>query len=147
MAGDESPVVPRVRARPSAVALVGYLVVLAVIGFWPTPVDRPMVGGLAELARLVPWLSYPRVEFSANILLFVPLGALAAACWPRRRQWVIPAAFAVSLLIEAIQGILLTQRTPSIADVVANTAGAALGLFAVSGAQLLARRFRASRVR
>lgn len=57
----------------------------------------------------------------ANVALFVPLGVLG------RRRSCVPAAFLLSLLIELAQTRLL-YRQPSYMDLLANTAGAALGL-------------------
>jgi glycopeptide antibiotics resistance protein len=108
-----------------------YGAVLALIAFWPTPVDREAAGLLREIARVVPLLSYDVVEFTANIALFVPLGVLLAFAFPHRRGLVVPMAVAVTLVIESGQALFLTQRTPSLGDIVANTLGAALGLVVV----------------
>lgn len=105
-----------------------YAAALALIAFWPTPVDRGATGLLREIARVVPLLSYDVVEFTANIALFVPLGVLLALALPRRRVLVLPIALVVTSAIEVGQAVFLAERTASVRDVVANTAGAGLGL-------------------
>ena len=105
-----------------------YAAALALIAFWPTPVDRGATGLLREIARVVPLLSYDVVEFTANIALFVPLGVLLALPLPRLRVLVLPIALVVTSAIEVGQAVFLAERTASVRDVVANTAGAALGL-------------------
>ena len=79
----------------------------------------------------MPWLTYGVIEFCANILLFVPFGVILALALPTRRRLVLPIALAVTVVIELGQAVLLTQRTPSLRDVLANFLGAAVGLLAV----------------
>ncbi|SDQ43962.1 VanZ family protein [Microbacterium sp. cf332] len=107
--------------------LAAYIVVLAFIAFWPTPVDRDAGPLLRSITAAVPWLTYGRIEFAANIVLFVPFGWCAAIGWRRWHAVVIPAALAISVVIELAQGALLVERTSSVLDVVANTAGATVG--------------------
>lgn len=107
--------------------LAAYGIALALIAFWPTPVDRGMSGVLAAVSAAVPWLTYTVIEFSANIMLFAPFGLLAALGWPRRHMFVVPAAVLISTLIELGQGVLLPARTATVVDVIANTLGAAVG--------------------
>ena len=74
----------------------------------------------------------PQSEALANVLLFVPLGALVAHLRPRWPGWQVVLALAVlSLAIEALQAIALAGRNPSPVDVVTNALGAALGVVAV----------------
>ncbi|WP_442961028.1 VanZ family protein [Pseudarthrobacter sp. J64] len=121
-------------ARTTPWLLAAYCVCLALIGFWPTPVDRPAAGTLADLFRFlhsngVPhWINYNFVEFSANILLFVPFGLLVAMVSPTRRWWMaVVLGFVISLGLETAQYALLSERYPSGLDVLANTTGASLG--------------------
>lgn len=130
----------RLRVRVGIPLLAVYAVGLAVIAFWPEPVDRGASGLLRAIARVVPLLTYPVVEFTANVLLFVPLGILLAFALPRARLWVVPIALAVTGCIEAAQGLFLAARTPSLADVLANTLGAAIGLAVAVVVERLARR-------
>ncbi|MFS0712966.1 VanZ family protein [Microbacterium sp. 2P01SA-2] len=113
--------------RVARALLIVYVVVLALIAFWPTPVDRDAGPILRAITSAVPWLTYARIEFAANIALFVPFGWCAALGWPRWQAYVIPAGLVISLAIEAAQGVLLAERTASVWDVVANTLGAAAG--------------------
>lgn len=132
------------RKRVAGRVLVVYAAVLALIAFWPTPVDREAAGVLRAIARAVPLLSYGVVEFTANIALFVPFGVLLALALPRRRGLAVPIAVAVSLVIESGQAMFLAQRTPSLRDIVANTLGASVGLTIVL---ILDRRAAAGRAR
>jgi hypothetical protein len=116
------------RMHVGALLLAGYGMALALIAFWPVHVDRPAMGFLRALARAVPLLTYDVVEFTANVLLFVPLGVLLAIAMPRRRAWAVPIALVVTAVIEMGQALFLDDRTASLGDVVANTLGAAVGL-------------------
>lgn len=115
----------QVLRRPE-VQLALYGVLLALIAFWPSPVDRDAKGLITALLSVWPVMSYNTLEFVANIAMFVPLGLLL----PRLigRDLVVPAALVISTFIEVVQGLALTQRVFSVSDIVANSAGAALGL-------------------
>ena len=64
-----------------------------------------------------------------NVSLFVPLGAALSALLCRRRAVVLlVAAVLVSVGVEAFQWAFPTGRIANTADVIANTAGAALGV-------------------
>jgi glycopeptide antibiotics resistance protein len=74
------------------------------------------------------WVDYGFVEAASNVLLFVPLGALMVWLMGRRYWWVGPAAgVLLSSLIELAQFLFLPARYPTLADIAANTLGAALG--------------------
>ena len=105
-----------------------YGVVLALIAFWPVPVDSGAGGFLRWVTAHFPLLTYGRIEFGSNILLFVPFGVGLALLLPKLRYLVLPSALLVSLAIESGQAIFLAQRTPSLYDILANVSGAALGL-------------------
>ena len=110
--------------------LASYVVVLGLIAFWPTPVDRGASAFLLWLGRTIPVLSYARIEFSANVVLFLPLGVLVARMLPSRPWMAIVAGFLASICIELVQWIALPARTPSALDVLSNTLGAAIGCLA-----------------
>ena len=139
---QQSPTV--VSARPprksqlrTGLALTGLIICAAVI-LWatmsPTPLDQGYESAidrfLAVLHRNgVPvWFGYNKLEFSANILMFLPLGFLLALALPRRAAWValllIP-AFSVS--IELVQAAALSARFATPMDVLANTIGGYIG--------------------
>lgn len=150
VSADTAPAVaPAARPRRVSVAgthlvawLIGaYAVVLALIAFWPVPVDRGASAFIAAITRAFPWATYDLIEFTANILLFVPLGVLGALLLRPRGWLVVPLAFIASVTIEAGQAILLDQRTSSALDVIANTTGAVVGLLVV----VLVMRWRSSR--
>ena len=118
--------------RVALVLAAMYLIALAFILFWPTPVDRPVAGTLKEAIR---WahqhgmpnsIGYNQVEFTSNIVLFVPMGYIASV-WTRR-PWVgIVVGAVVSCCVELSQALFLPQRYGSVLDVLANTMGAAMG--------------------
>ena len=123
--------------RPHRVAtwgLIAYVAVLAGVALWPLPVDRPLSRLLdralqAVHRRGVPdWVDYGFVESAANVLLFVPLGALVAWIIGRGYWWVGAAAgLLTSCVFELAQFLFLPGRYPTLADVLANTLGALLG--------------------
>ncbi|TDW30585.1 VanZ family protein [Cryobacterium psychrophilum] len=120
--------------RLAIVLSVAYLAALALIAFWPTPVDRgahgPLISILASLQRhgAPDWLTYNFVEFAANIALFVPVGLLGVILLGARRWWLaISAGFVASFFIEFGQLIFLPGRFATVNDVIANTSGAVIG--------------------
>lgn len=110
--------------------LGAYVFVLTLIALWPTPVDGGAGPVLRLVARVVPVLTYARIEFGANILLFVPLGVLLALIL-ERRYLIVPIAVVATVTIESIQALMIDKRTPSVLDIIANITGACLGLMIV----------------
>lgn len=116
-----------------------YFAALAGILFWPSPVDRPIDGALMHFIQwlhahgLPQWfIGYRKVEFAANILLFVPFGIIVALRAHRRFWWLsVVIAAAVSGAVELAQGIFLPERVPAWSDIVANTFGAFMGALLV----------------
>lgn len=115
-----------------------YLAALACIGFWPTPVERPVSGLLRNFLRvlqeqpLTAGIRSGHVEVAANVLLFVPLGLLIASLLPARRWWLAAVAGLLgSGAIEVVQFLALDQRQAGLRDVASNTVGALLGALAV----------------
>lgn len=118
-------------SRDPRFQLAAYLVVLALIALWPSPVDagaRPVLGAIT---RTLPWATYARIEFGANILLFVPLGMLLATILPMSRYLVLPLSVVSTVAIESAQALLLSRRVPSVLDIIANVTGASVGLIVV----------------
>lgn len=114
--------------------LVLMAVPLALIAFWPTPVDRPIGVALARVLGYLhqhgipSWVDYAFVEASANVVLFIPVGVVAALAFPRWRFWqVVTFGFAVSGCIEICQGLFLPARFASPMDLAVNTVGTVLG--------------------
>ena len=119
--------------------LVCFLAVLALVGFWPSPVDQPVQGQIAGFLFLIhalgapAWLGYGLVEASANVALFVPVGIMAAPAFPLRPWWQIGAlGLLVSGFMELGQLLFLHSRFPSPLDLATNTAGCLLGYFLVA---------------
>ncbi|MBG0739157.1 VanZ family protein [Paeniglutamicibacter antarcticus] len=111
-----------------------YLLVLALIVFWPSHVDKPIDGLLADTLQFlhghgVPgWVDYTFVESAANVLLFIPFGFLVALMLPPRRWWAaVIIGCAAPCCIELAQLLFLSGRTSTLADVAVNTLGAAIG--------------------
>lgn len=127
------------------VALGIYAAALLVIAVWPVPVDSGAGPMLRAITKAVPALTYARMEFGANILLFVPYGILLTLILTRSHL-VVPIALVTTVAIESAQALMLDRRTPSVLDVVANTTGACIGLLLIAAWQWH-RRKRAARVR
>ncbi|MFJ6355790.1 hypothetical protein [Pseudarthrobacter oxydans] len=75
--------------------LIAMLVPLALIAFWPSPVDQPVQGHLAAVLNFLhrhgipAWVNYKFVEASANVALFVPVGVLSSLAFPNWPWWKI----------------------------------------------------------
>jgi glycopeptide antibiotics resistance protein len=125
-----------------------YVLALALIGFWRTPVDQNVpvtdfapVAWMADLLQLDPAQSYTLLESAANVVLFIPLGALVLL-WRRQWTWLHATflALGATVAIELLQQTLRPERFASVNDVVANTLGGAVGALLVVGGRALAAR-------
>lgn len=136
------------RRRWLDLVFVLYLMVVAVGVFGPEP-GEPLdqtVGGVRRIeaevrsvisggdseagstpARTRGVIGGLDAEDVGNIVVFVPLGVLFPARWPRWRWWTIPAGVALSASIELTQLLFLSWRSPSLIDVRWNSLGAVLG--------------------
>lgn len=76
------------------------------------------------------WITFERVEFFANVAMFVPLGVIAVLWFGVRGWWTAPiVGLAVSGVIETIQALTLADtRVPDVRDLIANTLGAVIGM-------------------
>lgn len=117
--------------------LVAMLVPLALVAFWPSPVDKPVQGELAGFLFLVHalgipgWFNYAVVEATANVVLCIPLGAVASLAFPSKRFWQLGAfGLVVSGCMELGQQLFLHDRVASPLDLVTNTAGCVIGALA-----------------
>lgn len=90
------------------------------------------------------WVTFDLVEFSANVVMFAPLGLLVVA-WGGRPWHGILIAVVLSSGIELAQGAFLPTRVADVRDVIANTGGAALGVVAAL-AIVRARRLHSERI-
>ena len=113
-----------------------YCVYLATLLYLVWEPDASTPGGVVVvLADLLAGLGLTRavaiVEVGLNVLLFVPLSLLGAFVLDRWRPagWLV-AGLALTLVIEGVQALALTGRSATVSDVVANTAGAGVGILA-----------------
>jgi len=120
--------------------LAGYLLVLAVIAFWPTPVDAGVAPVIDALSRRLPAITRPRVEFAANVALFVPFGVLLPLILRGAKELVLPIALVATVTIECTQALVLQARVPSVLDIVANVTGASVGMLGLAVWQRVRRR-------
>ncbi|WP_421732403.1 VanZ family protein [Cellulomonas sp.] len=112
---------------------IAYLAAVAAITLGPAPAPDETLG---VVRAAVTWLnahgvgvSYEGVEFAANVVMFVPFGVFVGRLWPDVPWWqVIALGFGTSLVIECTQRTFLPTRIPDVRDLLANTAGVALGL-------------------
>ena len=126
-------------ARP---LLLAYALLLVVILLSPTSdVQSSLVHTVSDVLRtFLPGhlVRGSRTEVALNAVIIAPLSLLGTLTFPRTRwqDWTAY-GFVGACSVELIQGLLLPHRQASFSDIVANTAGAALGA-------LLARRVRSS---
>ncbi len=134
----------RLRGRPLApwarriclVLLGATLVVAGAIVFGPKPPAKAGQTALHhwtavwQLGGVQPtFLTFTMIEWLANVVMFLPLGFLAAGVVrPGARLWVVPLATVGSVTIETVQ-FFIPERVSSVTDVVANTLGAAVGVW------------------
>ena len=137
------PATNRPRLQIAAGILIAYAIAVLTVTLWPTPVDQgfqPSISrflGLLHRHGLPIWFGYNKLEFGANIAMFVPAGFLVAILLPSRRWWLaLLMCPAISIGIELTQAIFLSARFATINDVIANSLGAAVGV----GIYLLAHR-------
>ncbi len=113
--------------------LITFGVVVTVITFWPGPPDPDGQLALREFLLqaythgLPTWITFGRIEFAANIVMFVPIGLFGALVLVRHSWLVVPIAVAASIAIEVFQSARLAERVGTPRDVIANGLGALLG--------------------
>ncbi|NEN07502.1 VanZ family protein [Diaminobutyricibacter tongyongensis] len=117
---------------------VGYIAFVGWVTLTPQPAAPDPNSFVQQLIRLIlgsaafHWLGYAGLEFTANIGMFIPVGVLLALLLPPRRLWVaVLIGFAMTVTIETAQ-LFIPGRFSDIRDIIANTAGAALGVAMVS---------------
>jgi len=135
---------PRRLTRGIAAALgIPFLVGLALLTLTPARVEETMPNLLdltLSAAHRLGWesLDFTRLEIIANVLVFVPVGILAFLLVPRR-LWLLAVILgpALSLSIEIAQRLVLPHRSATVTDVIANSGGALIGVFAAIAGTLL----------
>ncbi|WP_431220777.1 VanZ family protein [Leifsonia xyli] len=100
----------------------------------PAPADpagNPALRALLRAVSSVPgfaWVDYSVAEFTANVLLFVPMGLLFVLLLGRWRWWLALAiGVAATLTIELVQ-TFLPARFSDPRDLLANTLGTLVGI-------------------
>ena len=103
----------------------GFVVILA-LTLYPGP--APVAGAMLHPLWHRPWDPGSTTDFLWNVLLFVPLG-IGLTLYEWRSGRVVVAGFLLSIGIESLQLGIVPGRDPTINDVLANTAGALLGIW------------------
>lgn len=114
----------------------GYVVFVGWLTLTPQPLDADdralILRVLAALHRrgYVEWLNYDRLEFLANIALFVPIGMFFLLLLGARRWWLVAiGAMALTAFIESAQH-RIPGRFPDDRDLFANSLGGLIGIVA-----------------
>lgn len=96
------------------------------------PVILDMVLDFARNTLGWTWLGFTALEQIANVLVFVPVGILAALVTPRP-FWPLALLVgpALSLGIEAVQALALAHRSATWSDLFMNSLGATIGVLLV----------------
>lgn len=77
---------------------------------------------------LTDWITYQRVEFTANVFMFIPIGTFFLLLFGRRLWFVaVAAGIALTMAIETVQ-LFLPNRVSDISDIIANSSGATIGV-------------------
>jgi len=116
-------------------AMVAFAVALARVTLEPSPASEALTHSNLRPGRsLRAYLDQPALrdavkQVGGNVLLGVPFGVLLPVLAPATRGIirVLVLTAAVMLLVELVQGALITGRAFDIDDVILNTAGALLG--------------------
>lgn len=117
-----------------SLATVAYLGFVGWVTLGPQPIDsgndRWLWRALRFFSRhdLTDWITYQRVEFTANVFMFIPVGMFFLLLFGRR-LWFVALLFGVALTcaIETIQRFL-PDRVSDISDILANSAGTFIGV-------------------
>ncbi|WP_285113421.1 VanZ family protein [Leifsonia sp. fls2-241-R2A-40a] len=114
--------------------IVVYLAVVAYITLNPAPANpagNPLLRSLLRALSQVPalaWVNYSVVEFTANILLFVPMGVLFTVLLGRWRWWLALGVGVVATLVIEFTQLFLPARVSDWRDLLANTLGTLIGI-------------------
>lgn len=117
------------------VAMVGFAVALARVTLEPSPASKALIHtNLHPGDSLRAYLDQPALrdavkQIGGNVLLGVPFGVLLPVLIPKARGVlrVLLLTAVVMLLVELVQGTLITGRAFDIDDVILNTSGALVG--------------------
>ena len=111
-----------------------YLGVVAWLTLGPQPFDESNDGWLWRLLgffgrhELTEWITYQRVEFTANVFMFIPVGTFFLLLFGRKLWFVaIAAGVTLTVVIETVQRYL-PNRVSDVSDIIANSIGAFVGV-------------------
>lgn len=132
-----------------SVATFAYLGLVGWITLGPQPLDDGRDSLLWRALRffgrhdLTDWITYQRVEFAANVFMFIPIGMFLLLLFGRRLWFVaVLSGVALTVAIETVQRFL-PDRVSDVSDIIANSIGALIGvLFALVVTAGRARRMR-----
>lgn len=118
-----------------ALLSIGYLWAVAWMTLRAAPYGSDIAGALNRLLAWLAqrestaWITFDRVEFGANVAMFVPLGVFAVLWFGVRGWWTAPLlGLLTSGAIELIQATFLDSRVADVRDLIANTLGAVIGM-------------------
>ena len=109
----------------------------------PAPAGNPLLKALLRAVSGIPgfgWVDYDVAEFTANVLLFVPMGVLFALLLGLWRWWLAVAVGMVSTLVIEFVQLFLPARVSDPRDLLANTLGTLIGVGLVALAAAVRRR-------
>lgn len=123
-----------------------YLAFVGWVTLGPQPINESNNGlifkvlGVLDRYEATSWITYNTLEFSANVAMFFPIGLFLVLLFGRRLWWLAMAlGCGITLVIETAQ-IFIPTRVSDPRDLVANGAGAILGV--LIGLVLTARKAR-----
>jgi glycopeptide antibiotics resistance protein len=131
---DKGPPKSRVRQQLGLALVMAYGLIVILATMWPTPLDQGFASSINRLLAVLhrngipEWFGYSKLEFTANVLMFVPLGFLVSMLLPVRVWWLaLIICPGLSVAIELTQAFALSARFATISDVVSNSTGALIG--------------------
>lgn len=114
---------------------LGYLGFVGLVTLGPQPINASNSNWLwaalnfFSAHRSTQWLTYSRVEFIANIGMFVPVGVFLLLLFGRRLWFIaVLGGAALTCVIEGAQ-LFIPGRVSDVRDLIANTLGAVIGVF------------------
>lgn len=132
---NQAPPKSRARLSLGATALAITAIVVLLATMWPTPLDQGYGASIERFLGVLhrngipTWFGYNKLEFSANVLMFVPVGFLVALLLPVRGWWLaLIICPALSIGIELTQSVFLSARFATAIDVASNSIGALIGI-------------------
>lgn len=134
-----------------SLATFAYLGVVGWVTLGPQPIDDRQDGllwrALEVFARseLTDWITYQRLEFTANVAMFIPIGMFFLLLFGRRKWFAsVLAGIVLTCSIEFVQRFM-PDRVSDVSDIIANSAGTVIGvLFVLIVTTPKARRIRAA---